>query len=303
MATADAPPRPPVWARFAARGVGVWILAGCLAKAVLGTPADLPVVVRRVPLPLGTTFALALAIEAFVGLSTALRPGRAWPLAALLLVAFSVVLGTQVAAGATSCGCFGSTVLVPPWLMLAFDLIFTALLVVARPWRLALGGRGDLVAGLAALAFAVALPLVANREATAGDASEHGLRRWATLDVESWSGRNIRATDLTAWADLSDARDGVWLLYRESCEACAECLKRMAVFEHGEREVTLVRLAERPTQSGLPRAVHVLPKGPFVHRIDLPDTVDWVVTAPARMVVRDGVVRSAKAPVKPRECR
>ena len=187
--------------------------------------------------------------------------------------------------------------------MLALDLTFLALLAVARPWRLERGGRGDLVAVLAALALAFALPLVANREATAGAAGGHGLRRWATLDVESWSGVKIAETDLADWADLTDAHDGVWLLYRESCEECAECLERMAFSERGEREVTLVRLGERPAQDGPKRVVHVLPKGSFVHRVDLPDTVDWVVTAPARLIVEDGVVKSAKAPVKPRECR
>ena len=51
------------------------------------------------------------------------------------------------------------------------------------------------------------------------------------------------------------------------------------------------------------RTLHAIPKGPFVHRIELPDTVDWVLTAPARLIVEDGVVRSAKAPVNPRNCR
>lgn len=299
----DEPRPPPAWTQFAARGVGFWILAGCLLKAFLGTPADLPEIVRRAPLPLGTTFALALGIEAFIGLATLLRPGRAWPLAELLLIAFSVVLVTQITAGAHSCGCFGPTIPVPPWLMLALDLVFTVLLFISCPWRLARGGRTDWIVAGAAIVFAVALPLAANREAAPGGAgTPTGLRRWTELDVAKWTGKKIRETDLAKWTDLTDARDGVWLIYRDSCEVCAECLVRMAAIEVGEREVTLVRLGEKPDK-GLHRAVHVLPEGVFVHRIDLPDTVDWVVTAPARMIVEDGVVKSAAAGLEADDCK
>ena len=301
----DAPPRPPAWTGIAARAAGAWILFGCLMKAFLGTPADLPEIVRRVPLPIGTTFVLVLGIEAFVGLTMMLRPGRAWPLEGLILIAFATVLVTQVAAGVHSCGCFGATIPVPPWLMLVLDLVFLAAMFAARPWRLPRGGRPDVVVGLLALVVAVALPLSVDREAAPGGATDgggNGLRRWASLDVPSWTGKKIRETSLSKWADLTDARDGLWLVYRESCEICAECLEWMAGIEMGEREITLVRLGERG-EAGAKHVVHTMPTGPFVHRIDLPDTVDWVVTAPVRVIVVDGVVTEAKEGIPADACR
>jgi hypothetical protein len=74
----------------------------------------------------------------------------------------------------------------------------------------------------------------------------------------------------------------------------------MAWFEHGQREVTLVRLPEK----GKAVAVHDLPQGPWVRRVVLPETVDWVMTPspPGRLVVEGGVVRSAKAGLLPDDC-
>jgi hypothetical protein len=297
------PVAPPAWTRVAARAVGVWILAGCLAKAFLGTPGDLPEVVQKAPLALGTTFSLVLAVEAFVGLATILRPGRAWVLAELLLVAFAVVLATQIASGAHSCGCFGATIPVPPWLMFGLDLVFSALLVAAKPWRFPRGGRGDLVSAAVAVAVAVALPLAVNREAKPGETPRDGMRRFAVLDFRSWKGKRVAETDLAAWADLSTAQDGEWILWRPHCEVCADCLERMTALYAGDRPLTLVQLGERP-KPGVPPAVHALPEGPLVRRIDLPDTVDWAgFTPPARLFVEAGVVKDAREDVRPDDCR
>jgi hypothetical protein len=296
--------RKPAWPGVAARFVGFWILAGCAAKATLGTPADLPTIVRQAPFALGTTFALALGLEAFVGIAMMLRPGRAWPLAALLLVAFVAVLATQLAAGSKSCGCFGAKLPVPPWAMLAADATFLGLLIASRPWTLARGGVNDLAMLAAALVVAIAVPWIADREATSATTPGEvatGRRKWASFDVESWKGKKIGDIELAKWADLSGASDGVWFVYRESCEVCAACLERVTIREQGEREITLVRLGETGEEA-THRAVHMLPQGGFVHTINLPDTVDWVVTAPARLVVENGVVTFAKQGIAPEDC-
>lgn len=301
----DPPSRAPLAADLAARLAGLWILAGCLLKAWLGTPADLPEVVRSIPLALGTLFSLALGLEAFVGLATLLRPGRFWPAAALLLVAFLVVLLTQVAAGASSCGCFGATVPVPPWVMLAVDAALLVVLLLARPWRLARGGRPDLVVGVAALAVAVALPILFDRELKPGEpptTRPGGLRPYLVAEVETWEGKRPADTDLGRFVDLTLARDGMWILFRESCEVCAECLRMIAALERGEREITLVRVPEKKT-SAPPRHVHALPQGGFVHVIDLPDTVDWTIDTPSRLDVEGGVIRTARANLPPDACR
>ncbi len=312
---------PPRWAPIVARASGVWILVGCLLKAFLGTPADLPSVIRRLPLSLGTTFSLVLAIEAFVGLMMLLRPGRAWPAEILLLVAFAVVLATQLVAGVSSCGCFGATIPVPPWAMLVVDVLFLGGLLWSTPWRLPHGGTKDLLAGAAALVFAVLLPLIVNREtkiesvrpATSSDPTASpgaapaanqgtGLRRWVELGLESWSGKALRETSLAKAVTLPESTDGVWIFYRESCDVCAECLQMMSILERGARDVTLVRIPEKPGSSEKV-AVHALPMGAHVRRIDLPAGVDWIVTAPARMIVEGGVVTEAREGVGGQDCR
>lgn len=301
--TPTAPARAPLRAELAARAVGLWILVGCALKALVGTPGDLPAIFRELPLPLGTTFGLVLGVEALVGSAMLLRPGRAWPLAAAMLLVFAAVLGTQVAAGAASCGCFGSTIKVPPWAMLAADLTFLALLLASRPWRLAHGGRPDLLVAAVALCAGIALPLLVDREAVAGEPTRagRGLRKWASLEVESWKGKKVTEIDLAKWIDLSAAHDGLWFFYRDSCDVCALCLQNVAMRERGEREITLVRIAETG-EAAKHRAVHVLPTGPFVHRLELPATVDWAVTAPMRVAVEGGVVVSATQGIAPEDC-
>lgn len=296
-------PRPSRWPSFAARSVGLWILAGCLAKALLGTPGDLPPLVRRVPLALGPLFSLAIGIEAFVGLATALRPGRAWPLALLLLLAFGAVLTSQIAEGASSCGCFGGRIDVPPWAMLALDVAFLALLLAARPWRLARGGRGDLLVGVLALAAGLGLPWLTDREVEAGKEGSGLGRPYTVLDPRAWTGQPLAATPLAPWIDPGRAEDGVWILYSETCEHCALCLERMTMSEtRGAEELTLVRLSQR-LEPGVEPKVQVLPEGPYVHTIELPDTRDWLANVPVRLRVKDGVVVSAEEKVEPDSCR
>ncbi len=299
--TVHAPPS--LWSECLARVAGLWILVGCAAKALVGTPGDLPKILHEVPLAVGTTFGVVLAIEAFVGLATLVRPGRAWPLAALLLLTFAGVLSTQIAAGATSCGCFGATIKVPPASMLCADVAALALLFAARPWRLARGGLADVAVLALALGVAVAVPLLLDREAKpgGGGGKPTTMRQWAHLDFDSWKGKKLADIDLAKWLDLSNAQDGVWYFYRESCTVCAECLQRVTILELGAREVTLVRIPESGEEAKQ-REVHALPTGAFVHTLVLPSTVDWNIGAPAKIVVEGGVVTSARQDLAPNDC-
>lgn len=298
----------PRWMPVTARVAGVWILAGCLLKAFLGTPADLPPIVRRVPLPLGTTFAVVLGIEAFVGLMALLRPGRAWPLAVGLLLAVTGVAATQLIAGEISCGCFGATISIHPAAMVAIDLAVLAVLLVSRPWRLAKGGSLDLIFSVAALVAAVALPLAVNREGTvestkAGSGSANAkLRRWVNLEMDKWPGKPIAETSIAKALTLPEPTDGVWIFYRESCAVCADCLRDMSMLEMGARDVTLVLVPEKPKPDAVVH-VHALPRGPFVRKLVLSADVDWIITTPARVIVEGGVVKEAKEGVAGQDCR
>jgi hypothetical protein len=287
---AAAPP-PPRWAALAVRVAGAWILFGSAAKAFFGTPGDLPPLVLEAPFATGTTFALVLAVEAFVGVAALVRPGRAWPLAALLLLAFVAVLGTQVAAGAASCGCFGGRIDVPPWAMMAIDAGLFLLVLAAKPWRLPRGGAADLFALGAALVVAAAMPLLV-RPGGALAPDWYGKEEFA-----AWSGKRLHDTPLASWTTLGEGRDGVWLLYKDSCEVCADCLARMGAAEIGAREVTLLRLPE----TGQPKHVTLVPRGPFVHASDLRAPTPRFQT-PVRLLVEEGVITSVTTIESGEEC-
>jgi hypothetical protein len=145
-----------------------WIAAGALFKLFMGSPNDLPPVLRQVPIPLGTLFPAAIGIELAVVASALLRPALGWRLVTLQYLAFLGVLGWLLSAGAESCGCFGSQVKIPPAVMLGIDGGLLALLLSRRPWRsLAEAGqrRGAPLALLApTLGACLALPFLMSRE-------------------------------------------------------------------------------------------------------------------------------------------
>lgn len=145
-----------------------WIAAGALFKLLLGSPNDLPPVLRELPIPLGTLFPAAIGIELAVVAAALLRPALGWRLVTLQYLAFLGVLGWLLSAGAESCGCFGSQVKIPPAAMLGIDGGLLALLLSRRPWRsLAEAGqrRGAPLLLLApALGVCLALPFLISRE-------------------------------------------------------------------------------------------------------------------------------------------
>jgi hypothetical protein len=280
------------WAALAVRAAGTWTLAGGVAKAFLGTPRDLPALVQRVPLPIAFVFAAVLAVEGFVGTAALLRPARAWPLAAVLLLGFAVVLGEQLASGAASCGCFGGTIEVPPAAGLALDLALAAALLWTRPWRLAQGTRrGDALALLAALLVAAALPLVARR----GD--DPRVAWVGTRDVAQWKGRRLLETPLATWLDLGEGHDGVWLFYKDSCELCGSCIESMERAERGDRQVTLLRIPEEK-----PSRAHPVPVAPWFRALSLPESAPFTATPPVRLVVTDGVITEVTSIERPDQC-
>ncbi len=291
--------RAPLGPAIVTRGIALWILAGAMAKLFLATPADLPRLARDVPLDLALTFRLLIAVETFVAVLALFRPKRAWPLEALVLLAFVAALVVQVSEGARSCGCFGATISVPPGLMLGVDAALLVLLLLSRPWRLpATRLRRDLGFAAVALVLAVLGPIAFDREGTGAGT----LRSWQRLDVDSWVGKTVGETSLATWIDVAETADGLWFFYRESCEVCADCLDKLTREEQGQRDLTLVRVGEKH-DADFHKAVHRMPEGGFVHRFDLPDTIDWVVTTPSDMVVENGRIVSVRHGIEPEACR
>lgn len=125
----------PALAGLIVRLGGAYILLGALGKTFFGTPADLPAALLRwMYWNHHALLVLVVATEALVGVIAMIAPRLAWPVVMAALLAFTSMLGVQISEGAASCGCFGSVVAVPPWVMLIVDGLLLALLAWGRPW-------------------------------------------------------------------------------------------------------------------------------------------------------------------------
>ncbi len=280
------------------RLAGAWLLAGALFKLFAGTPADLPPVVRDLPLELGLTYNLAITVELCVAALAFLRPRWAWLLLIGAFVTFDAVLLTMI--GDESCKCFGSTITLPPWVMLAIDSTFLLLLIVTKPWKNLRPGGANFVLVVGALALGVVLPWVLDRQASDAPSSAANERgpvdgQWLELDIENWVGKDVWDTPL--YARMEDSSnlplDGLWVIYRSTCEHCAEHLATLQQTEVGARMVTLIRLKER-TDTEANRVVHAVPTGDFVQHVALPDTLDYIIQTPGDMELEGGRIVSAR---------
>jgi len=280
--------------RFAApltRLVGLWILFGGVFKLLQGSPADLPDALRDLPLKTALLFQVVIGVEFVVGILALLRPSRGWLPALLVLGTFLVVLAMQVRSGAASCGCFGAAIAIPPTVMLCVDGGLALLLLLTRPWRLVPGQRELPVVPVLLIALlSLAGPLLIDRQAKPGETgTDGGPKKWVELELESMVGHRLSETKLWAWlTDEQRIEDGLIVIWRASCEVCAEHLDMLANDEQGERDLVLLELPkEREDEE---RAVKRMPFGAWVQEAPLPDTVTWLLTPPVDIVVQGGIV-------------
>ncbi len=266
----------------------LWVLVGAALKLFLGTPYDLPRIVQQLPLDLVLTYQIAIAAELTVGVLAMLKPRWAWLLLLTLLLLFDVALITQIRDGEASCGCLGSSITVPPVLMLVIDSVLILLLLVSRPWA-SLGRDGIHALALAMLLVAVVpLPWVLDRSACPTEDDPLIGRGWYNVELEKWPGTRLDEREFAHCVQLDGLpEDGLWIFYRDTCELCAELLEYVAVAEGGQRPVVLLRLPDEPDEE--PK-VHDLPIGEHVHVVEMPGDGAWLVTPPAGFVLRDGCV-------------
>lgn len=265
-----------------------WVLVGACFKLFLGTPADLPEIVKSLPPDIGLTFRIAIAAELAIGLLAFLTPRWSWLLLMTLLMLFDVALITQIREGQASCGCFGSKLVVSPEVVLWIDSFLILLIVASRPWT-TLGRDGiHALAIVMLLAVAIPLPWVLDREAS-GSSDAHVVGRpWQSFQVEEWVGRRLADLGLPECVDLEALPDeGLWIFYRDTCEVCAELLEWLAIAEDGQRPIVLLQLPDAPDEKV---TKHGVPVGDHVAIVYFPDDVEWVVTPPAGFVLRDGCV-------------
>lgn len=277
--------------------IGTWVFTGAAFKLFWGTPALLPEVVRNLPLELGLTYKLAIGIELAIVAIALAKPRWGWLLQAALLLVFDAVLTTQIAAGAESCGCFGSKFSMPPWVMMVIDSALLAGLLLAKPWK-NLGTGANPIVPVALAAVGLALPWFHDREVRQGEVVADGEPvegRWIELDLAKWVGQDIWATPLgqaplNQYLDVNQLPlDGLWVFWRATCEHCAKHLEELAHSEHGERLITLLQIEERHDTLGN-RVVHVLPDGNFVRSARLPASISYLITTPGELVLEGGKV-------------
>jgi hypothetical protein len=285
------------------RLVALWVMTGAAYKLFSGSPNDLPPVVRDFFLGPELTFKLAIAIELSIGFITLLRPRVGWILLSLQMLVFIAILAQLVAAGESSCGCFGSKITIPPWVMMTVDAVGLALILLPRPWASLPSKEPPLaLAAVAVVASCVApwlvistpAPAVANVDAETGEWKlPDELPRFAELEPESWVGKPINETQLAVWTDVDlQIQDGTWILYRVGCEHCGAYLRKL----HEEYDwndpkfYTYVRLSEENEEESRQVDASMMPPG---EEAILPATVDWVVTPPWRLELAGGVVKEA----------
>jgi len=285
----------------------LWVLVGAVFKLFWGTPGLLPKPVieggERLGLDLGLTYKLAIGLELALVVLALLRPRLGWWGLAALFVVFDLVLASQIAAGETKCGCFGSSFSPSPKVMLAIDTALLVLLLVTRPWSTAPRGL-PLVVPAALGAVGLALPWFFDRElemTVTKDGVELDVSRnaYVILDLEKWVGTDIWDTPL-GQAPLSGsidvntlALDGLWVFWRATCDHCAEHLKALKEKEQGQRLLVLVQLEEK-NDTLANRVVHELPDGNFVQHAVLPATIEYVLQTPGELLLEGGKIVAAK---------
>lgn len=301
----DSPARGPSAAFLAIRLAAAWIALGALFKLFVGSPNDLPPMVREFFLGPTLTFRLAIAIELSIALPALLLPRRLWGLVALQLAVFCAILVPLMLSGAKSCGCFGSKVAMPPWAMLAIDGTLLAAILFLRPWKIEQRGVRFPVPIALTLLFAWiapfalidtgAAPLPAGGAPTVGAGATdapRALPRFVEWDPAEWVGKPIGETPMAALLDVSlYPPDGTWVLYSPTCDHCAAYLRSLAgEFASQPRQYVLVQL---PGDEGQPPAVDVMPPG---EQAELPAQVAYVITPPWELTLEGGVVTAAVHP-------
>jgi len=286
------------FASIVVRLAGIWILAGAVAKLYVGSPKDLPELVRRLsPFELDLTFHLVIAVElALVSLAW-LRPKLAWPLIVALFVFFDWILVSQLRAGAESCGCFGGSIEVDPRIMLAVDSTLLLALLASRPWSTISTpnrARLSLVALGACLAVSFALPWIKLPPSTPGPAGTTATEapRYVILDPAKWVNHAIYDIDeLTRWVDPGKLpTDGKVVLWRQGCEHCAAHLRLLASRDDGSQPILLVQIRD-DLKDG--RQVDLMPDGAHVTRVEFPENLQVVLQTPWELAVSGGVVTAA----------
>jgi len=284
------------------RVTSLWLLAGALFKLFAGSPNDLPPSVKDFFLGPDQTFKAAIAVELCVVVTVLFRPRLGWLFLAGAYALFIAILAPLVVAGEASCGCFGSSITVPPAVMMGADAAMLCMILFMRPWsRIAKSESKPWIlvplcaAGIAApylkIQSAPVLPPIGENGEIDTEAMDY-----AILDVDSWAGQMLDQIDMAVMMPdvMTVPPTCRMVLYRTQCEHCQEHLEELAQeMPDPERPIVLVLIPEAgdtpeneltqiKPEAALTLELPLLPRG-------------YVITTPVDVMVDDYVVTSATA--------
>jgi hypothetical protein len=318
----------PKLARAAVALAALWILTGALFKLFAGTPNDLPPPVLQAFSNLDpvTKFQAAIAIELVVVVLALAAPSIGWFFTAGCLGVFVVVLLKLLAMGEKSCGCFGTSVTMPPAAMLTIDSVLLLALLATRPWKALSGTRRAPIAFLLPLLVVAAAapwwivqdgaadvrPLATSPTAStptnAGDPKssstptsggpavapeppKSAMPRFVSLSPirQSWVGKHVRDTELARWVDVDlYPQDAEWVIFRRSCDHCREHFLQLdAAFQTNPKTYVLIQVPDEGEAVVTQLPPHWEPIA------ELPTGTEWVCQTPWTIELEAGIVKRA----------
>jgi len=189
----------------------------------------------------------------------------------------------------------------PPWLMLTIDGVLLLTLVATLPW-MRIRGRGAPIVVLALLcAGGISWPWLHDREIKIDPTVELDGQLvtgdWVIFELDSWVGKDIGDTEFALIHEdpytLPDT--GLWVFWRSTCDHCAEHMRQLKEEDDGSRMFVLIRLHETHDTVGN-KVVHEMPEGPHVIHVDMPDSLEYLITTPGELEMEAFmVVRGAEA--------
>jgi hypothetical protein len=287
------------------RLAAVWVAAGALFKLLAGTPNDLPPVLHGLPVSIDLFFKLAVGIELAIVCTAILRPKLAWiPLVGLFTV-FDVILAISLAGGEESCGCFGSSITIPPAVMMAIDSLLLLGILFSKPWASDSKGFGPALAlpVLAIGSLILPFPYVGDQTPLVsedGEATKIEELRYVILKVEEWKDQLIYDTDFAALfpAQIETLpTDGTYIFWRWDCDHCATHLQQLADEDDMSQPIVLIRLGQ-DSDNEENRAVFAMPTGGHVTELLLPAGPQYVVETPADFILQGGMVIRGREGIK-----
>lgn len=300
----------PAPARIALLLAVAWLAFWALMKLYKGSPNDLPAqVIDMSPWGIYTTFRGVVAIELAVVAIALLLPRLGWFILAVQYTVFLVILAKLIQAGAETCGCTGSVVKLAPWQMASIDGLLLLGLLVTAPWKRLPKTKLlplRLLALLPLLGLAVWAPLTkfvpvqladitapedgedAGPKGPTGPETEKIEGDFYAFETESWEGQMIHDTDLARFLSPPESVDlipppALVVVYRKSCEQCAEHIANLAT-NPPATPIVLLRVPE--TDPDAQDVIQLRPQGAMdMELVELPR--GYLITTPMSFEVDD----------------